>query len=1391
MKRSNVCNDSERWCEMFGTIVTFAVFLCIGLFSGVTGNGYLYSKDYGLKYFKNYSPDDYILQPQNWCIVQDHRGIIYAANNGGVLEYDGVSWNTINIPNKTVCSLAIDEAGTIYVGGVNEIGLLSANSFGRLEYISLMKLVEDRKKTFGSVWKIHALEGGIFFRTSKYLFHWRPKLQKMEVVLESKKGGEDRLNGSFICKGKYYVNQRGIGLMQFQKDSFELILGGDTFAFIETIYMIVSYDTSGRELLIGTREKGFFLFNGQTVVPYPTELSNFLEAQKVCYGIRLSQIPGDIAIGTLRGGLVVIDGSGKLKHIFTKNSGLQDNNVKYVYEDTQGNLWAALENGISKIEYSSPLSVYNEDYSRLPGIVMSVTRHSNSMYVGTTQGLFTLSSNSEKFNLVPQISSMCWSLLAIDDSILAATSVGVYLIKNNTIQRITGTPSYVLFRSHQNSNRVWVGERHGLISLYHSSGVRNSEYREEYRFEKIDGEIRTIAEDQTGNLWLGVRPSGVIKVDFNGKVAIKDYSITQYNTPDELPPGEVQVFWASGHVMFGTVQGIFRFDKTENVFIPDTILGEGFSSRLRKVFRLVEDKNKSIWIHAEGRNYLGIFKADHTFDIDEKSLSRIPINAQVNFISPDIQENVTWFATHKGLIRFEPEVMKDYNHEYWTIIRKVLINGTLQFSNITSPVERASRQGTVLAYSKRSLRFEFAAPFFEDETRTKYRYFLEGYDDEPYGWHRVTYKEYTNLDSGLYRFRVQARNVYGVNSREAAFRFRILPPWYRTWWAFLIYALLFLLTIFLTVKWRSRKLEQEKQGLERVITERTKEIQRKSQQLEKQTLLLQEQAEQLKELDHVKSRFFANISHEFRTPLTLIIGPLEQILSRNLSVRVREELSLMHRNSQRLLTLINRLLDLSRIDSGKMKLQAAPLDIISFLRGITASFEQMARGKKQELVFHTDGESISLYFDVEKLEDVFGNLLSNALKFTPEGGKVTVSVKRIEEQEEDFLSGSLEISVQDTGIGIPKEQLSHIFDRFYQVDSKKQKHKGTGIGLALTRELVDLHYGKIDVNSRVGENSGTQFILRFPLGKDHLKPDEIAALSKVGSIPHTVGKEKILKPQGIETVSMENEWEVEWKEDEVIEKETETHTVLVVEDNPDMRKFIRHSIGKPHYTIVEAEDGREGIEKAQTVMPDLIISDIMMPEVDGYELCRTLKENFKTSHIPIILLTAKASERSIVEGLETGADDYITKPFNTTILTTRIKNLIDLRRQLQEKIQRQMLLQPVEIKVSSIDRKFLDKLLEIIEANLDDPDLNVEALSEKMDISRVTLNKKIHALTGEKANEFIRSYRLKRAMQLLKENFGTVLDVAMEVGFSSPSYFSKCFKEKFHQLPSAFLSKEP
>jgi signal transduction histidine kinase/DNA-binding response OmpR family regulator len=733
----------------------------------------------------------------------------------------------------------------------------------------------------------------------------------------------------------------------------------------------------------------------------------------------------------------------------------------------------------------------------------------------------------------------------------------------------------------------------------------------------------------------------------------------------------------------------------------------------------------------------------------------------------------------------------------------------------------------VFEYKDRNIRFQFAAPFFEGESETEYRTYLEQYDVYWSDWTPESHKEYTNLDPGLFTFRVQAKNIYEHFSSEATFQFKILLPWYRTLWAFLSYAVVLFIFTFLIGKWRnSIKLEREKQRLEQILEERTKEIEKRTNeinekniQLESQTVQLKEQSEKLKEMDKVKSRFFANISHEFRTPLTLIMGPLEQMIaacSENEEEKKRK-LTLMLRNAQRLLRLINQLLELSKLDSGKMKLQAEKINIISFLKGIIDLFRFMAHQKEMELVFHAghekeaESEAILLYIDPRKMEDIMSNLLVNAFKFTPPGGEITVTVKQNPTEErnssikgasnEKFLEvqnpfykkgfgrrrqSFVEISVSDSGPGIPGEQLGHIFDRFYQADATYEHHeKGSGIGLALSKELVELHHGTIEARSSEGE--GSAFIIRLPLGSEHLAPDEIVDLPDAQTRPPTDSK------ISEEITAMEIEKEEKETQPETLlepeDKADETNIILVVEDSTDMRAYIRGAL-EPDYTVVDAKDGREGIEKAKVIIPDLIISDIMMPEVDGYELCSVLKNDVKTSHVPIILLTAKASEENILQGLETGADDYITKPFNTKILIARIKNLIDIRSQLQKNINREMTLQPVKTSVSKIDREFFHDLHEVINKNLSDEEFNVEQLCKRLYMSRTTLYRKIHALTGETPTDFIRSYRLKRGAELLKQNFGTVLEVAFEVGFSNSSYFAKCFKEKFHQLPSEYQAAQ-
>ncbi len=574
------------------------------------------------------------------------------------------------------------------------------------------------------------------------------------------------------------------------------------------------------------------------------------------------------------------------------------------------------------------------------------------------------------------------------------------------------------------------------------------------------------------------------------------------------------------------------------------------------------------------------------------------------------------------------------------------------------------------------------------------------------------------------------------------------------------------------------------------------ELKERSIEIEDKNRRLEEQSEKLKEIDKIKSRFFANISHEFRTPLTLILGPLEQMIAAcpDNDEEKKRKLTLMHRNAERLLRLINQLLELSKLESSKMKLQARKTNIISFVKGITDSFQPPARQKELDLVFQAEHETsheavlenMNIYIDPLKMEDIMSNILVNAIKFTPPGGEIKVKVKRNPGADTNFPAGWVEISVCDTGPGIPMEQLPHIFDRFFRADITDEYHQeGPGIGLILAKELVELHHGTIEARGCVGE--GSAFIIRLPMGSAHLAPDEIMQESvpvdiKTGAAADRISR--VITGLEMEKNEMNNKYESESLLEPGIQG-NETNILLVVEDSAAMRMYIRETL-EPGYTVVTAADGREGIQKAQEVIPDLIISDIMMPEVDGLELCRVLKNDVKTSHIPIVLLTAKASEENILQGLETSADDYITKPFNTKILIARIKNLIDIRRQLQNNINREMNLQPVKTSVSKIDKKFLRDLQAVIKKNMSDPEFNVEELFKKLYMGYTTLYRKIKALYGHTPTEFIRSCRLKRALQLLKSGYGSVTEVAFEVGFSSRAYFTKCFREKFHQLPSDF-----
>ncbi len=528
-----------------------------------------------------------------------------------------------------------------------------------------------------------------------------------------------------------------------------------------------------------------------------------------------------------------------------------------------------------------------------------------------------------------------------------------------------------------------------------------------------------------------------------------------------------------------------------------------------------------------------------------------------------------------------------------------------------------------------------------------------------------------------------------------------------------------------------------------------------------------EQNNRLKEIDNLKTTFFTNISHELRTPLTLITAPIQELLNRYPSDK---QLPLVHRNAQRLLTLINQLLDISKLEAGQMNVEMRESNVSRFLKVLVSSFSSLAESKKVELHHNFQQQDIWGYIDQDKTDKIVTNLLSNALKFSPEGGKVMVD-GRLSENTKNLI-----ITVKDTGIGISKEKLSKIFDRFYQVDdTQNRNYEGTGIGLALVKELVSVLKGIINVTSQEGQ--GTKFVVTLPI--DHETWENETVKDNINHTSSTIFYPEI-KPQTAETKP---------SFDGVKNTENTADILLIVDDNEDIRSYIR-TVFEDKYQIIEAINGKDGILKAQETTPNLIISDLMMPEMNGFEFCKFIKSNETTSHIPVIMLTAKANVESKIEGFELGADDYLIKPFNTAEIQVRVKNLLDK----QENLRRYFTGNAIEnlpkpVQYNPLEDLFLKKAKSIIEKHLDENGFGIEKFCQEINMSSSQLLRKLKALTNQTTVEFIREYRLQRASNMLAKSESTVSEVAFAVGFESLSYFGKAFQEKFGVLPSEYREK--
>ncbi len=792
-------------------------------------------QEIGIPYLRNFTSKEYGADVQNWAIVQDQRGVMYFGNNAGVLEYDGVSWRLIQTANRSaVRSLAIGDDGKIYVGTQGEIGYLSPDSIGQLRYVSLRDSVPAEYRDFADVAKIYATTAGVYFQALDRVFRWSN--HQMQVWKPT-----DSFHLSFVVRDQFYIRQPGIGLLQMAGDSLQLAPDGEKFAPLR-IYFMAPFGED--KILIGTREQGLFLYDSKTAEPFSTEVDAFLLENQIYHGAALSN--NTFALATLRGGVAIIDDKGSLQQLLNKAAGTQDDNVKFVFPDVQGAVWLALNNGITRVEVPSPLSLYNER-AGLKGDVASILRHRNRLYAATGQGLYYLQPRENNgalqstFTPIASIAVRSFFLLSMGDALLTATSEGVFKIDGEQVKllRKSSGNSYVLYRSLRDTNLVYVGLEDGLAALRLDLGNREK-WIDEGTIHGINSEIRSIVETEEGILWLGTRAQGIIRVDFsadfrhNPKVESFD---SRHGLPKEHGWGDV--FSISEREVFITDKGIFRFDRETNRFLPDFMLGDAYADGSRNTGEAAVDREDNLWMQSAtaGRSEIGVARRQAN---GSYVWLHTPFNRFADFVvwaiypeNDPAQSKVTWFGGPDGLIRYDAGIKKDYAVNFSALVRRIstIDKDSLIFGG-TGLGENQSAIPPVLAYADNALRFEFAAPSFDNETANQFQYFLEGFDKSWSAWTKETKKDYTNLSEGNYQFRVRAKNIYEHVGAEAVYSFKISPPWYRTWWAYLFYLGVCAFSVYGFIKYRTRQLEQRSRALEKMVQQRTEEIQQQADELE-------------------------------------------------------------------------------------------------------------------------------------------------------------------------------------------------------------------------------------------------------------------------------------------------------------------------------------------------------------------------------------------------------------------------------------------------------------------------------------------------------------------------------------------------------------------------------